>query len=193
MTEPPKGQDYSRLIERLSNEIHVLEDRWDSVLAQRPELQEQVQLRFTVTRSIFEDGLLSLQRCFGFGLPSTFAEVFPVAYVVVASVNLLHRPNKDYDWDALTEDMVRWGQLILNDSDRALYMQVMQLLWTRGAFSPDTLHVPRNQALSERPLHPVQVNSGNLHDQWHLFKQRRVLRESVNLLNGKASHHISSL
>lgn len=182
---PAKGYDCSAKIAPLCYQILALDEIWQRTIAQDPEMQERVKSRCIVARSILEDGLLSVQKCFGVGLPSTFAEIFPVLHVVVASIKILCQDDDTYDWNALAEDMLRWGQLIQDESDRALYGQVLQLLFTSKAISSHTRLMDQDHAPAVQVLHSVQVTYNTTSDLWQVLKQGKVLRQYIELLDGK--------
>lgn len=130
-----------RLVEELDALVCGLHDHWATFLPDRAlysplssahrtseELQHASYNNNLCGLSPFEAGLRALQQCFQGSAPVTFEGVFSIVQLAYACAYLLNEA--DYSWQVLFEDALQWQYLIQSEHDRALYVNIVNSLWS---------------------------------------------------------------
>ena len=175
----------SDLILCLCRYVHTTNEEWMAVLSNEPDILQQVSA-YRI-HSIFEAGLRALQKYFRRTSPSTsdFKDLYCLAHVVVASVCTFHR-HEVYDWDSLVESLLRWGRIIEDEQERALYQCILWSTWRAQRVSPvvagDQLRDTRRIRL--RALEPCWPASRSL--LLDEIKNGKAMSQGVELLDSRS-------
>ena len=176
------GTGVTSMVEHFCNLVQKVSDAWTMALAHNSSVQQR--LSAFIVPSVLEAGLRALQKCFGTNAPSTFKELYSLAHLALASACSLHSPHI-YDWDALAEDLLRCGQLIELDTERAFYQDVLRQLWNARCISGRIFGEPNgaSRMVCSRRLEPAMHESRL--ELLKVLDETKVVSQCVKLLDSR--------
>ena len=132
-------------VQELRQLVFVINQQWRKKLLSKPDLSYLCSNR--PDQSLFERGIVTLQRFFQGCLVNDFTDVFALTHVAMASAYLLHREEELYRWDDLFVDMYIWRYTIVEERDLILFTRVMHSFGMSDSFT----EVPGTYGLSDSP------------------------------------------
>lgn len=159
------------LIEELRELVFIVNTEWLQRLAPYEDLC--VLCSSSSVRNLFELGMKALKQCFDGSIVTTFTDVFALMHVACASAYMLHRDNESYCWDKFLNDMLAWQYAIVEESERLVFVGVMDRLSTPQGIPT----LPSNASYCHN-WHP----SGALLD---VLRNGRVVENCSTMLTGK--------
>ncbi|CAD6592212.1 MAG: hypothetical protein ASARMPRED_006114 [Alectoria sarmentosa] len=114
-------------VKELREMVRVLNEEW----IRRCESTLDLALRASALspRTLFETGAKTLQHVFRGVLPETFDAVFALAHITCASAYIIHRDDNLHCWNEFFQDILKWQHLMPNESDKRLFIRLVNLLW----------------------------------------------------------------
>lgn len=171
------------LVGEVSELVQALNSDWMQRL--KPLMDHSMINVMAETWSPFETGLKALQQCYRGVFPSTFEDAFSLMHIALASVYTFHHDDAFYPWDSFFDEILRWHQVIVKDSERCLFLKVANVLW-----------------LALKHSEPVSQDPGNINGfitsyqgshSWLLQQNRpKTIDESEGLVSLRTGHAVGS-
>ena len=198
-------------VKELREMVRVLNEEW----IRRCESTLDLALRASALspRTLFETGAKTLQHVFRGVLPETFDAVFALAHITCASAYIIHRDDNLHCWNEFFQDILKWQHLMPNESDKRLFIRLVNLLWwpqdssvklSCGNYFLDetsgTLVPLRKPAVGFDASSSIEIKGSRL-PQWpskpasmtilNFLKNGAALQECLRFLDGKWTHQQS--
>lgn len=120
------------LVQDLRSSIRFFSDHW--LIRLRSALGNIVVPFLPTTDTLFEIGHRALKQIYEGVLPCTFAEVFSMMHIVIASAYILHHSDASFAWDNLIHHVTRWHRAIIDSVEKDLFLNVANVLWSPPEF-----------------------------------------------------------
>jgi len=133
-------------VDALSQLVYALKDRWQGCLKEWPDLC--CHPAALEVGSPLDDGLRGLKECLSGGLPTTLRDTLSLVYLGYACAYMCHGDDASYAWDVFYQNVLQWGDAIVDQQDRYRFFQIAELLWS----IPQASLQPRAIMLLAEPL-----------------------------------------
>ncbi|KAL6720287.1 hypothetical protein ACLMJK_002208 [Lecanora helva] len=110
-------------VQELLKFVSVVNKEWRNKLQPLPDLFSACSMMTVET--LFERGLIALQRLFRAQLVDSFDDIFALVHVGWASAYSLHGEDATYSWDIFFQDILTWRYAITKESHSLLFTKLM--------------------------------------------------------------------
>lgn len=175
-------EDIRKFVGRIYKFVIRIWKEWSKILEQFPGIHIKV-LAIFAPDSITTDGFRALQGFFEQRPPSTFADIFALAQLTLASSCILHFDDMTFDWDLLAKNFSQWDRHIQDEEHRILYQETLARIHSARGITPHVIGHGRDTSTSEIPPHSSDSNGRIYHESQSSPEGGGARRQCVELLN----------